>query len=136
MTQRGRAPQQDQPRAARGVRGDENTVGPAVRGVLREIDQQLQHIEQRLHDYEPLLAERDRLLAARNAITGHGSGKSGGARISQDDIATYLTEHPGSLPAQIARDLDVPVTNVSQHLYRSKDQRFERRKDGWYVRGA
>ena len=111
-------------------------MGPAVRGVLREIDQQLQRIQQRLDDYEPLLQERDRLLAARNAITGHGTGIGAGPRISQEDIATYLTEHPGSLPAQIARDLQAPVTNISQHLYRGKGERFERRKDGWHLRGA
>ena len=57
----------------------------------------------------------------------------GRARTSQYDIATFLTENPGSWPAQIAEALGVPVTNVSAHLYRGKDTRFERRADGWYV---
>lgn len=131
MTQQRRPRPQHEPPAEH---DEERSVGPAARGVLREIDQQLQRIQQRLDDYEPLLAERDRLLAARNAITGHGSAKNTGPRITQDHIAAYLTEHPGSLPAQIAHDLHAPVTNISQHLYRGKSQRFERRKDGWHLR--
>ena len=48
--------------------------------------------------------------------------------------AAFLTEHPGSWPAQIAEALEVPVTNVSAHLYRGKGERFDRLKDGWHVR--
>jgi DNA-directed RNA polymerase specialized sigma24 family protein len=53
-----------------------------------------------------------------------------GKRISQDDIALFLRDHPGSLPARIADGLGVPVTNVSAHLYRAKGERFERKGDG------
>lgn len=116
---------------------DETHAGQAARGVIHQIDQQLKLIQDRLADHDRLLAERDRLLAARYALTGEApTGKSSAARVSQDDIAAYLQEHPGALPAQIAKHLDVPVTNISQHLYRGKDTRFIRRADGWHLRGS
>jgi hypothetical protein len=105
--------------------------GIAARGVLREIDQQLNRLER---EEKALGRERESLLAARVALTGRAAaGPARGKRISQDDIASYLTEHPGSLPAQVAEALGVPVTNVSTHLYRAKGDRFERRSDGWHV---
>jgi hypothetical protein len=108
-----------------------------VRGVMRAIDQQLDRVNKRLSGYEPLLRERDRLLAARAELTGERPAKGfGKARTSQDDIAAFLADHPDSWPAQIAAALGVPVTNVSAHLYRGKDTRFERGKDGWRVRSS
>jgi hypothetical protein len=105
--------------------------GVAARGVLREIDQQLNRLER---EERALGRERERLLAARVALTGRAAaGPARGKRISQDDIAAFLAEHPGSLPAQIAGALGVPVTNVSTHLYRAKDGRFVRREDGWHL---
>lgn len=109
-------------------------TGRGVRGVLGEIDQQLARIEQGLAAYEPLLAERERLLAARAALTGEPVKGSGRGRVSQDDVAAYLADHPDSLPAQIAQALGVPVTNVSAHLYRGKSTRFERGEHGWRLR--
>jgi hypothetical protein len=108
--------------------------GHGARGVVREIDQQLEHIEKGLSGYEPLLSERDRLLAARAALTGEKPSRGGKARISQDDVAAFLAEHPDSWPADIAAALDVPVTNVSAHLYRGKTTRFERGEQGWGLR--
>lgn len=99
--------------------------------MIREIDQQLNRLDR---EEMALGAQRERLLAARVALTGKaGGGPARAKRISQDDIAAFLAEHPGSLPAQIAEALDVPVTNVSTHLYRAKDDRFERREDGWHL---
>jgi hypothetical protein len=103
----------------------------SARGVVREIDEELSRLEKR---ERALATERERLLSARAALTGRaGAGPARGRRISQDDVAHYLTEHPGSWPADIAQALDVPVTNVSTHLYRGKRTRFERREDGWRV---
>jgi DNA-directed RNA polymerase specialized sigma24 family protein len=108
-------------------------VGGA-RGVVREINERLRRIDARLSTHEELLAERARLLAARAALTGEATVKRELAkRVSQDDIAAYLAEHPGSWPAEIAQSLGVPVTNVSQHLYRGKQTRFDRQEDGWHV---
>jgi hypothetical protein len=108
--------------------------GREARGAIRAIDQEIGRLEKRISGYERLLAERERLLRARAALTGEPSAKVARAkRVSQDEIAAFIEEHPGSLPAQIAEGLGVPVTNVSAHLYRAKGERFERRKDGWYV---
>lgn len=109
-------------------------AGRGARGVVREIDQQLQRIETGLSGYEPLLRERERLLAARAALTGEAPASGSKARISQDDVAAFLAGHPDSWPADIASALDVPVTNVSAHLYRGKSTRFQRSKDGWRLR--
>ena len=107
-----------------------NTQGLGVRGVVRGIDEQLS----RLNNQEKALAvERERLLAARGALTGKAVGRARGRRISQDEIAAHLAEHPGSSASQIAGALGVPVTNVSTHLHRAKGSRFERREDGWHL---
>lgn len=106
----------------------------AARGVVREIDERLRRIDERLSAYEGLLAEREQLQAARLALTGQVHVKASSAkRVSQDDIAEYLAAHPGSWPADIAGALGVPVTNVSQHLYRGKRTRFARQADGWHL---
>jgi hypothetical protein len=113
------------------VSSKDNVRGVAARGVLREIDQQLHRLQR---EEQVLGRERERLLAARAALTGRaGAGPARGKRISQDDIASFLAEHPGSLPAQIAEAFGVPVTNISTHLYRAKDERFVRREDGWHL---
>lgn len=116
--------------------GGVRPVGRAARGVIKQIDEQLERIQGRLTGYEDLLSERDRLLAARAALTGAGPAGKSARRVSADELATYLAEHPGRLPAQIAADLGVPVTNVSQHLYRGKNTRFTRREDGWHAIGT
>jgi hypothetical protein len=91
-------------------------------------------LDKRISGYERLLVERERLMRARAALTGEPSEtKTRAKRVSQDEIAAFIAEHPGSLPAQIAAGLGVPVTNISAHLYRAKGERFERRNDGWYV---
>lgn len=109
--------------------------GGQTRGVVREIDGRLRRIEQRLSTHEELVAERERLLSARAALTGEATvRKTPATRVSQDDIAAYLVEHPGSWPAQIAQAVGAPVTNVSQHLYRGKRTRFDRQSDGWHLK--
>jgi hypothetical protein len=113
------------------VSGRPNARGGAGLGVVREIDQQLKRLDR---EEKALGRERQRLLAARAELAGKAaSGPARGKRITQDDIAAFLAAHPGSLPAQIADALGVPVTNVSQHLYRAKDTRFHRKPDGWHL---
>lgn len=111
--------------------GGGRDVRGASRAVAREIDSRIERLERELETYAELRRELDRLRAARAALTGEPAPRS--ARISQDEVAAYLAEHPGSRGKEIAEALGVPLTNVSQHLYRGKRTRFERRPDGWYV---
>jgi DNA-binding transcriptional ArsR family regulator len=122
---------------AKGKKG-RGAGGPGSRGVLREIDERIAQVDGELAAYRELVAERNRLAAARAALTGTrapaGLSASGGRRVSQDEIAEFLAEHPGSKAGDIARAFEVPLTNVSQHLYRGKHGRFEARGDGWHLR--
>jgi hypothetical protein len=108
-----------------------------VRGVVAGIEQELERVNRQLEGYDELLAERRRLLAARAALTGGGEQPGGGVgrrRISQEDVAAWLASNPDSWPAEIARGLGVPVTNVSAHLHRGKETRFLRGGSGWRLR--
>ena len=111
-------------RASRGV------ISSASRGVVAEIDERLKTLELELASHEQLLAERERLRSARATLLGE---KPTGP-ISQDTIAEYLREHPGSRPREIATALGVDAGRVSAHLYRAKMTRFLKREDGWHLR--
>lgn len=104
----------------------------AVASALRGIDAELE----RLDELERAAArERVLLVAARDALLGEAAGRhTRRRRVAREEITAYLVEHPGSWPAEIAEALDAPSTNVSTHLYRGRDTRYERREDGWYVR--
>jgi hypothetical protein len=106
------------------------------RSVLAQLDGRLAELDRELERAGELMAERRQLLAARAALTGERApvGSSLVRRVTQDEVATYLEQHPGSRAAGIARDLGVPLTNISQHLHRGRDTRFERREDGWHCR--
>lgn len=88
-------------------------------------------MERELAGYEELVAERERLLAARAALLGEPVP---GGQITQDDVAAYLEEHPGSAPREIARALGVSANRVSAHLFRGKTDRFVSRERGWWLR--
>jgi hypothetical protein len=107
-----------------------SVVGRASRKVVAEIDDRLKNLDEQLQSHEELLRERERLIAARATILGEGPA----GQITQDDVAAYLAEHPGSRPRQIAKSLGVTAGRVSAHLYRAKDARFVSRDDGWYLR--
>lgn len=112
------------------TRASRKTVGIAARGVVAEIDERLRTLDEQLGGLEALVAERKRLRQARATLLGEGPPE----QISQDDVAAYLQEHPGSRPGDIARALKVPSGRVSAHLYRAKATRFVSRPDGWYLR--
>lgn len=111
-------------------------TGRGSRAVLAQLDRRLAELDRELAQAGELMAERGRLLAARAALTGERVVSSGSLvrRVTQDELAAYLAEHPGSRAAQIARDMGVPLTNISQHLHRGRETRFERREDGWHRR--
>jgi len=105
-------------------------IGGASRGVVADIDEKLKTLDEQLAAHEALVAERDRLRAARATLLGEGPP----GQISQDDVAAYLAEHPGSRPGDIALALGVSAGRVSAHLYRGKRTRFVSRGDGWHLR--
>jgi DNA-directed RNA polymerase specialized sigma24 family protein len=107
-------------------------VGKASRSVVAEIDDRLNTLDQQLARHEELLSERERLRAARSTLLGEAPA----GQISQDDIAAFLAEHPGSRPRQIAAALGVSAGRVSAHLFRGKDRRFVSRSDGWHLSDA
>lgn len=110
--------------------GSRGVVGRASRGVVAEIDERLKSLDEQLGAHEELVAERDRLRAARATLLG----ESPAGQITQQDIAGYLAEHPGSRPGQIAAAFGVSSGRVSAHLYRAKSTRFVSRADGWHLR--
>jgi len=105
-------------------------IGRASRGVVAEIDEKLKTLDEQLEAHKALLAERERLRVARATLLGEGPP----GQVSQDDVAAYLAEHPGSRPRQIADALGVGSGRVSAHLYRGKSTRFVSRGDGWHLR--
>jgi len=104
--------------------------------VVAQIDARLAELDTELSRTGELLTERRRLLAARATLTGQRQPTADPLvrRITQDDVAAYLAQHPGARASQIARALEVPLTNISQHLHRARETRFERRSDGWHLR--
>lgn len=108
-------------------------LGRASRGLVAEIDEQLTRLDAELAPHERRLAERERLRAARATLLGE-SPAAHAPRISQEDVAVYLSEHPGSRAGAVAKALGVPLTTVSAHLYRGKLTLFVSRDDGWHVR--
>ncbi len=119
--------------AARSRHGPERTPG-----VVAEIDARMAALDAELEAVKPLMAERRRLVQARAALTGQRVSPAGSLvrKVSQDEVADYLAKHPGARAGAIATELGVPLTNISQHLHRGKDTRFERRSDGWHLRKA
>ena len=123
---------------AKGKRGRGGKNAGSSRAVLREIDERLAVLDRELATHDALVEERARLAAAREALTGERpptvAAGAGSRRLGGNEIAEYLRTHPGSKAGDIARAFNVPLTNVSQHLYRGKHGRFEARGDGWHLR--
>ena len=128
----------------KGKRGRSGKGSGSSRAVLREIDERLAVLDGELAALQELAEERARLVAARAALTGKPEQTvqtvqtvqpdAVPRRLTRDEVADYLRTHPGSKAAAIARAFEVPLTNVSQHLYRGKRGLFEARGDGWHLR--
>ena len=80
-------------------------------------------------DIAELDRERARLVAARAALE-----RATPKRFSQDDIASYLAEHPGSTYIEIAEGLGALPRNIAAHLNRGKTAgRFRSERGKWAV---
>lgn len=97
-------------------------------------------IEREISDLDNQLArlgdKRNRLFAARAALDGQVvNPQITPRRISQDDVADYLAEHPRSTAAEIAAALGVRVVTVSAHLSRGqKAGRFVNDAGKWSLK--
>lgn len=85
------------------------------RGIRAQIDREIRELDD----------ERARLAAARTALD-----KNRPRRFSQDDIAAYLAEHPGSTYTEVATGLGAEPTNVAAHLKRGHQAGRFRNSDG------
>lgn len=84
------------------------------RGLRAQIDREIKALDR----------ERGRLVAARAALE-----RGRPQRISQEEVAAYLAEHPGSTYIEIADGLGALPRNIAAHLHRGqKAGRF--RTDG------
>jgi hypothetical protein len=89
------------------------------RGIRAKIDREISDLDD----------ERARLVAARAALD-----RDRPRRFSQDDVAAYLAEHPGSTYIEIAEGLGADPTNVAAHLKRGKAAgRFRNDGGKWYL---
>ena len=80
-------------------------------------------------DIAELDSERARLVAARAALE-----RDKPKRLSQDDIAAYLEEHPGATYTEIAEGLKALPRNIAAHLNRGKTAgRFQSDRGKWTV---
>jgi hypothetical protein len=71
------------------------------------------------------------LRRARAPLTG----ESAIARISREDVASYLAERRGARPGEIAKALGVASGTVSAHLLRGKGTYFVSSGGDWFGRG-
>jgi hypothetical protein len=110
--------------------GSRAGLGDPADSVVRNIESELHRLDK---DQQGIVRQRDLLLSARAVLVG-GAKPSGKQRIRQAEVQRYLAEHPGSWPADIAKALGVPATNVSTHLHRGRHVRYERHDDGWHLR--
>jgi hypothetical protein len=98
----------------------------ARRGITRE----LADVEKELAPYDELVERRERLTRALAALDGGDGTKK---RVRWEQIAEYVAQHPGAMPAEIAAALEIPAANAHAHLGRNEGTVFERRVDGWHV---
>lgn len=80
-------------------------------GVRRQLDRDIKRLDR----------ERERLLAARAALDGElVIAQEKPRRISREDIAKYLAEHPESTYTEVAEGLSASPINVAAHLSRGQ----------------
>jgi hypothetical protein len=106
-------------------------------GARSQVNRDIRKIER---EYRGLLARRAELEAGLPPKQ---------RRISQDEVAAYLAEHPKSSYVEVAQGLEASPIVIAQHLSRGvksgrfsttadrgqKSGRFSNTDDGWNVKG-
>ena len=91
------------------------------RGLRDRIDREIAELDR----------ERARLAAARAALD-----RARPTRISQEEVARFLAEHPGSTYLEIAEELGALPRNIAAHLHRgAKAGRFHTDAGKWSLTG-
>ena len=91
------------------------------RGLIAQIDSEISELDR----------ERARLVAARTALD-----RDRPRRFSQDNVAAYLSEHPGSTYIEIAHGLGSTPRNIAAHLNRGRTSgRFVTEGGEWSLTG-
>ena len=91
------------------------------RGLRAQIDREIKELDR----------ERARLVAARTALDRNRQ-----PRISQEEVAAYLAEHPASTYIEIADGLGTLPRNIAAHLHRGqKVGRFRSDGGNWSLTG-
>lgn len=93
------------------------TFGPKA-----QLDREIKELDrERAREIKALDDKRARLVAARAALDGKAvSPQSKARRISQDEVAAYLAEHPRSTYLEIAEGLGAAPTIIAAHLNRGQ----------------
>ena len=91
------------------------------RGLKAQIDREIKALDR----------ERARLVSARAELD-----RDKPLRISQDDVAAYLAEHPGCTYIEIANGLGTLPRNIAAHLNRGRSAgRFQTDGGKWSLTG-
>ncbi|MGA8745098.1 MAG: hypothetical protein WB507_04455 [Solirubrobacterales bacterium] len=91
------------------------------RGLIAQIDTEIEELDR----------ERGRLIAARAALA-----RDRAPRISQEEVADYLAEHPASTYIEIADGLSSLPRNIAAHLNRGRVAgRFQSEGGRWSLKG-
>jgi DNA-directed RNA polymerase specialized sigma24 family protein len=103
---------------------------PTARGVVREIDRELE----RLEEYEKTVASQRELLLRARATLAVSRDVRVRQRVSTMELLKYVGKHTGCSVEQIAEALQARVTSVSAQLHRGRRVRYECREGGWHLR--
>lgn len=100
----------------------------------RALTQQLERVDQELRPYNELVERRERLANALAALDAPSqSGQAPKKRVRLHEVAAYVAEHPGVMPAEVAAALEVPRPNIQAHFVRNEGTVFEKDAEGWRV---
>lgn len=100
-----------------------------------QIDDDIAELERLARPYLKIRERIERLRSARCELLGSSHATGGGnSKVRQEDVVEFLTEHPGSVPSQIAKGLGTKGPTISTHLYRGNNDRFITKNGKWWVR--
>lgn len=113
-------------------KGDRKRGRSFVDPARRALTEQLERVEKDLRPYDELIERRQRLTSALAALDTP-SGQPTKKRVRLHEVAAYVAEHPGVMPAEVAAALEVPRPNIQAHFVRNEGTVFEKGAGGWHT---